>query len=252
MKNTLRQDSPKGRIFVVIFMTCLIGLGGTVSALGAGNSAQLRQGKRAFETGDFEKAFEHYTLAEEEQPQSAQAAYHLGTILYLQGNYHEALEAFQRVTPRDREIAVLATFSQGNSLARIGELEEKTNVSEALEYYWDSIGAYRRTLSLDPGFWDAAYNIEIVKYRIRNLLEMMDMLATADTLDSPQGTPQQDSGESSDSDSEYSQESTSDQSLGEEAEARDETAQDILKEEMQRRAEQNLSEGGRSNAARDW
>jgi Ca-activated chloride channel family protein len=240
------------RTLVVAAVLLLAFLGRGALAKGAGIPVHIRRGNKAFEEGDFEKAFEYYTLAEEEDPLSAQSLYHKGTVFYLQGNYHEALKAFQGVIPRDRELAVLATFNQGNSLARIGELEEKANPSEALEYYWESIGAYRRTLSLDPDFWDAAYNIEFVKNRIRTLLEMMNMLSRLENPSAVRRSPQQDQKGSDDSDGEYDQEGAADQPLAEEAQPRDETARDILNEESKRRAEQNPNQGGGSNAAKDW
>jgi tetratricopeptide (TPR) repeat protein len=233
-------------------MLLVYGAGGA-AALGAGSSAMINRGNRAFQQGDFEEAFEYYERAEEENPLSPRPLYNQGTVLYMQGNYHAALEAFKKVNPQSGELSILATYNQGNSLARIGELEEKSNPTEALEYYWDSIGAYRRTLSLDPDFWDAAHNIEVVKYRIRNLLAMMEMMSGGEMQeDAESGRIRDEDGTDGASPQEGDERDVMpDQSLGEESEPLDETARDILNDESERRAEQNL-DGVRSNADKDW
>jgi tetratricopeptide (TPR) repeat protein len=219
-------------------------------ALGASTSALINRGNRAFQNGDFEKAFQYYTQAGEKNPLSPLPFYSQGNVLYMQGNYHAALEAFQKVSPDDGELAVLATYNQGNSLARIGELEEKANPSEALQYYWKSIGAYRRTLSLDPQFWDASYNIEIVKYRIKSLLDL-DMIAQSGMQGETSALPHREEGETPQQRGD-TQDSVPDHASFDEPEPRDETAQEILNEESQRRAEQNPDQGVRSNATKDW
>ncbi len=235
-----------------IVMLCTVFMG-SWPAPAASISALINRGNRAFQKGDFEKAFQYYTQAEESDPLSPLPFYSQGNVLYMQGNYHEALEAFQKVSPDNGELAVLATYNQGNSLARIGELEEKANPSEAIEYYWKSIGAYRRTLSLDPEFWDASYNIEVVKYRIKSLLDkMMQSGMQEGTNASPQREARGSDGEDASRTERDSQDSIPYQPSFDEPEPRDETAQEILNEESQRRAEQNPAQGVQSNAIKDW
>jgi tetratricopeptide (TPR) repeat protein len=247
-----RQLRPRIVFFFAIFMICSV-FAGSGPALGASTSALLNRGNRAFQEGNFEKAFQYYTQAGEADPLSPLPVYSQGNVLYMQGNYHAALEAFQKVSPDDGELAVLATYNQGNSLARIGELEEKANPSDALEYYWKSIGAYRRTLSLDPGFWDASYNIEVVKYRIKSLLDLMTQSGTQEGSGaSPQREMRGSAGEEVPPAQGDTNGSVPGQPSFDEPEPRDETAQEILNEESQRRAEQNPDQGVRSNAIKDW
>jgi tetratricopeptide (TPR) repeat protein len=193
----------------------------------------------------------------------------MGVALVRQENYPAALTAFQSLSEADRKIAPLVHYNQGNVLARLGQMLVSEDPQSAVELYNRSLAAFQRALSLDPGLRPAAYNLEVVRTWIAELLDSgsdeggsgsqqngasgNDGNERRNGTPSPGDSPGENPGGSQSPDA--APEQPSDQPPQPELSApadnpwalRDETAQAILEEERRRREEEASWSGGDSS-----
>lgn len=174
MKSIVTRIPRKNGRFIIVLLAGIFSMSGSGFAFARGASRLVAEGNVAFLKGSLAEAAARYEDAREENPDSPVPLFNLGIVLYEQGNFPAALTAFQNIEPVNDELAPLIHYNQGNALARIGEMEESENPQEALEYYLKSVAAYKRVLSIDPGHVESAYNIEVVRTWIRDLLELME------------------------------------------------------------------------------
>lgn len=158
------------RTAAAAMMLCLFGFGAAVSAAAAGVAEQIRQGVVAYAGKHFVTAGKHFGSALARQPASPTAALDLGTAQYRAGKYRKALASFRRAAT-DRlasgRVQELANYDQGKALAKLGD--RARNPSTALGAYRKSVEAFHRALQIDPHLRNAAYNIEVVRRRMKRL-----------------------------------------------------------------------------------
>jgi tetratricopeptide (TPR) repeat protein len=110
---------------------------------------EISKGNESYREGKYEEAAKHYRSAEIDRPGSPVAAYNLGTALVTGKNYDEALpklgEAASKLAGPEQSKAL---YNIGNGLFGAGKFEE-------------AIGAYKKTLEVNPNDRDAKYNLEL-------------------------------------------------------------------------------------------
>ncbi len=142
------------------------------SPLGAGGSAELvAAGNEELASGAIAQATARYEEARQASPDSPVPLFNLGVALYRQGNFPAALTAFQEVHPRAPALAAKVHYNQGNALARLGQEQEESDPQAALDLYRAGLAAYRRALDIEPGFTQAAVNLEVVRSWVDRLLQ---------------------------------------------------------------------------------
>jgi tetratricopeptide (TPR) repeat protein len=242
-------------------------------ALARGAAELVGEGNAALKAGLLPDAISRYEAARERPGGGGVPLFHMGVALVLEENYPAALTAFQSIGGAEGDLAPLVHYNQGNVLARLGQSLAAEDAAASLELYRRSLGAYRRALSLDPDFLEAAYNLEVVRMWIAELQQQ----ARGGAESTPQGTtPQgQDDGERGSSPpGDNPQESPGGDAAPDQAPGgdpgpapqsggtasqdnpwavRDETARSILEEEHQRREEEANRTGGESSDGRpNW
>ncbi|QSA97378.1 MxaK protein [Methylococcus sp. EFPC2] len=102
-----------------------------------------------------------------EAPVLLARAAHLASL----GRYDDALDIYARVSDSEEvEVRQAALYDLGNlQLRRAAELAEKLETRRAVPLLELAKAAYRGALALDPGDWDAKYNLE---FAMRLLPEM--------------------------------------------------------------------------------
>ncbi|RME40322.1 MAG: tetratricopeptide repeat protein [Deltaproteobacteria bacterium] len=108
----------------------------------------LREGDRAYLSGDYPAAEEAYRKALEAEPDNAQARYNLGNALYQQGRLEEAAKEYEGAarSATQNEVAARAWHNLGNTFFRLEELEK-------------SIEAYKQALRRNPHDFDTKKNL---------------------------------------------------------------------------------------------
>ncbi len=130
-------------------------------------------GNEAFREGEFEKALALYDEASVELPESASVYFNRGAVLYKQENYEKASEAFRDAALRSKErvLSSRAKFNRGNCAFREAERQRDSDLKKAIEHCQESISFYGEAHDLDPGYHQAAENIEIVRLFMKVLLD---------------------------------------------------------------------------------
>ncbi len=126
-----------------------------LSAQGRGR-AQVAEGNRQYDGGNYEQAIEAYNKARSANPASAEVDYNLGNALYQKKDYEQALKRYETALQKseDPRLRAQTYYNMGNTLFRMNKLKE-------------SAAAYQQALRLDPGDEDAKYNLEYVRARLQ-------------------------------------------------------------------------------------
>jgi tetratricopeptide (TPR) repeat protein len=265
MKGNVKRIFIKNGRFIIVLLAVVFSMSGSGFAFARGASRSVAEGNAAFQKGSLAEASARYEDARGENPDSPVPLFNLGVVLYEQGNFPAALTAFQNIETIDDELTPFIHYNQGNAFARIGEMEESENPQEALEYYLKSVAAYKRVLSIEPGHMESAYNIEIVRTWIRDLVERMEKTSGtgSSSRSSPAGQNEQKSETSPGEQTEEQQAGQPENNNGGDTSPpqspaiphipqddtnvpRNETAQAILREEQQRREAEAQIRGGSS------
>jgi Ca-activated chloride channel family protein len=265
MKGDVKRILMKNGIYIVVLLAVVFFMSGPSFAFDRGASRLVEEGNAAFREGSLAEAAARYEDARKKNPDSPIPLFNLGVVLYEQGNFSAALAAFQNIETVNEELLPLVHYNQGNALARMGEMEESENPQEALECYLKSVAAYKRVLSIDPGHMESAYNIEVVRTWIKDLVERMEKTSGtgSSTPSSSSGQNEQKRETSPGEQNEEQKAGQPEQNNGTETSPqqpdaipsipkdditvpRDETAQAILREEQQRREAEARIRGGLS------
>ncbi len=127
----------------------------------------------ALAEGRFDEAVNLYHEAAAEAPESGGVYFNLGNALYRTGRYSEAAAAFEYAAS-----AAASEYTRGRSWYNIGncmvmsgrELQE-TDPQGAAEQCRQAAWFYRMALDYDPGFEDAAYNLELSQRMLARIQE---------------------------------------------------------------------------------
>ncbi len=119
----------------------------------------LQKGEKDEAAGAFEQALKFYRDAEIEKPESPELSYNLGNVMYQQEKYQDAQEKYYKALGSDEiEHQAWSWYNLGNTFYRSGK-------------YPEAIQAYEKCLDLTPDDEDAKYNLELVRKKMK---EMMD------------------------------------------------------------------------------
>ncbi len=118
-----------------------------------------QKGDKEQTASELEQALKYYRDAEIEKPESPALSYNLGNVMYQQEKYQDALDKYYKALGSD-DIAHQAWswYNLGNTFYRSGK-------------YPEAIQAYEKCLDLTPDDEDAKYNLELVRKKMK---EMMD------------------------------------------------------------------------------
>ena len=133
--------------FLILLSVVLVGwIGGWTRALKAGNEA--------YTDGDYHAAQTAFREAALQKPDSPLAHYNLGTALYRNERFNEAIEAFRESLSKhngDTEATLRLShiyYNLGNAEFKMGDLRR-------------AIDAYKHSLRLNPDDADAQHNLAL-------------------------------------------------------------------------------------------
>jgi tetratricopeptide (TPR) repeat protein len=110
---------------------------------------KAEEGNRLYDEKAYEEALRAYTEGQVAAPEAPEFHYDIGNVLYRQGKFDAAGEAFNRaLLSAPPSLAPLASYNLGNALFR-------------QERYEDAVKAFRRTLEVLPDDGDAKQNLEL-------------------------------------------------------------------------------------------
>ena len=133
--------------FLILLSVVLVGwIGGWTRALKSGN--------KAYTSGDYHVAKIAFREAALQKPDSPLAHYNLGTALYRNGQFNEAIEAFRESLSKHNQKAE-ATLRLAHIYYNLGNAEFKRgDLGRAID-------AYRHSLRLNPDDTDTQHNLAL-------------------------------------------------------------------------------------------
>lgn len=141
-------------VFLSVLMALLFGFVHADSFNG-----MVKKGNSAFTGGDFQKALEFYRQAEAERPETPELQYNIGSALYKEGKYEEAVDKLEKsFTTGDIHNEARGHYNLGNVYYRTGD-------------YQKAIASYQKALELAPEDIDAKYNLELARKMLKEQLK---------------------------------------------------------------------------------
>jgi Ca-activated chloride channel homolog len=151
-------------------------------------------GLRAYNEGRFAEAVGQFQRMLDAQGKSPALLYNLGVSLYKHGDNLEAADAFDAATLAGAkpELRLRCVYNEGNCLFRMAETMaqrgpdglsmDKETLTEMVALYARSKGCLRAVLKADPRFEKAAFNLELLKIRMREASQALKAADQAEQI----------------------------------------------------------------------
>ena len=128
----------------IVAFACLVATA-CGDAFGSNEAANAR-----YAAGDYQGALDRYRALQREQPDLPELAINAGNALHRLGAYARALTNYElALASADPKLQAIARYDRGNTLFRLGRLEEARE-------------AFTEVLRADPSDRDAKFNIEVI------------------------------------------------------------------------------------------
>ncbi len=115
----------------------------------------MNKGQKLYNSEDYQTATEQFRQAEVLKPDDPIASFNLGTALYKSQDYSKAVEKFsQSAATAEKKLKNESYYNLGNSQYRNQE-------------YAGALQSYKNALINDPTNFDAKYNFELSKIRLK-------------------------------------------------------------------------------------
>jgi tetratricopeptide (TPR) repeat protein len=128
----------------------------SISGVALGDYKKLTEkGNEAYTKSNMEEALKLYREAEIERPKQPVLDYNIGTALYNQNKYDEALQRYGKaVFSDDPKFQTDAFYNMGSTFFRA-------------EKYQEAIAAFQKCLETSPDDVDAKYNLELARKKLK-------------------------------------------------------------------------------------
>lgn len=137
------------RILIFILVACMS------TSVFADYRKLNKKGNEAYSKRDIEQALKYYQEAEIEKPQEPILEYNIGTALFDQAKYEDAVKRYSKALLTDDPAFQADTYyNLGSSFFRN-------------ERYAEAINAYQKCLELKPDDVDAKYNLELSRKKLK-------------------------------------------------------------------------------------
>jgi len=170
-----RMNMPRSAIPALAIAAALLFLTAAPAAAESARSL-VGKGNRSLERGDPDRAIESYERASVDAPESPVIALNMGNAHFLKGEWNAAREYFEKAALRSTDLGLEAKawYNMGNTAFRQAERQEDSDLEKSLEHYEEAVRFYRTALEKDPDLEDAAFNLEVTRLTIKNLLDRIN------------------------------------------------------------------------------
>lgn len=133
------------------------------------------EGNRLYDEGKYEEAVHKYGDGLIDAPESELLQFNMGTALYKQEKYSEAIASLSKVASAgDDQWTARAAYNLGNSYYRLGKNSEESDPQAAIQSYEQALAAYKRAMGVAPQDADAKFNHEFVAKKLADLKKRLE------------------------------------------------------------------------------
>jgi len=166
----------------LMFQALLVGA--VMLPFGGGAHRKTEQGNRSYLEGNLDDALRFYTDAQVDLPEAPELVYDIGNVLYRQGDFQGAAEAYTKaLLAGPRELVGPSAYNLGNARFQLEEYEE-------------AVRSFERAVRSDPADLASKRNLELA---LRALQEQQ-------SNEEPQSSPDGEEGEEGEEDQQQQQE----------------------------------------------
>ena len=151
-------------LFVLFLPACLL----------AASSADLvEQGNKEFARGKLDAALKLYDKANVDAPESAEIYFNKGAAYFRKGDLAKAREMFDRAALKTKDLSLEARgqYNLGNCAYQEAMKQKDSDLKKCLQQMTTAITHFQKALKLAPGLKDAAYNIEITRLKMKDIMD---------------------------------------------------------------------------------
>jgi hypothetical protein len=136
----------------------------------------VKKGNRSLDREKLDEALEYYERASIEAPESPIVAFDKGLAYLKKEQYASAREHFENAAlgSDDLHLEAMAWYNMGNTAFGQARRQEDSDLEKALEHYREAVGFYQTALEKDPELEDAAFNLEVTRLTIKDLLDRIN------------------------------------------------------------------------------
>lgn len=173
----LKEAPYQSNVFLLFAMAVIFG---HFSTLASDARKKTDAARTLYEKEDFTaaaKAFEEaIPEAEHEKLDPAPLYYNRGNALYKDGQFSEAMHAYERALRTDRiDIQSDTYFNRGNSLMNVAAMQEQQQqLDKAVQTTEQALEAYENSLMLAPENNDAKINLELALKEIQRRKKLLE------------------------------------------------------------------------------
>ena len=143
-------------------------------AVSSVQASESRQAKKAYEKNDYQAAADTYQKGLMKNPESDVLNYGMGTTLYKQEKYPEAIQHLEKsLLSNNPDLQSWAHYNLGNAYYRDGIHQENMNLPQTVQQLEKSLEQYSGALKHNDKDEDAKYNYEFVKKELERLKEKL-------------------------------------------------------------------------------
>lgn len=218
---------------------------------------KVNAGNEYYKAAEYEQAINKYKDALLDDPLSEIALFNEADALFKMEKYEEARQGYQKIlATKDLNLASQTHFNIGNTFFKEDKLTE-------------SIESYKRALELSPNDFDAKYNLELARAKLKEQSEKQQQNPDQNQQNQQQNKDQQQSAQNEENQDQQQQEQQQEQQAEEEQQQQEqqqaqEREEEINKDEAERilnalkadeqKAQENKPpvKGSRRMRGKDW
>lgn len=193
------------------------------------------KGNKALTEDKAEEALKYYKDAEVEKPKQPVLDYNIGTALYKQNKYPEALQRYTRALETDDpKFQADAYYNAGNTLFRA-------------QRYAEAINAYKKSLEINADDADAKYNLELARVKLKEQAQKQDKQQQNQQDQQDNQDQQQDQQQQQQQDQQQQDQQQNSQEQQDKQKQQEQQQQQSQQEEDQEQQQQDVQQDGDQN-----
>lgn len=134
------------------------------------------QGNKLYMQGNFNEALNKYDRALVETPEALRPKFNKANSYYKLDDLSKAMDLYREVAAESKDMGLVAKakYNLGNSYFQQGIKQRDSNLQKAVDDLKTAIDSWRGTLDIEPENKKAAKNIEVARLIIKDIMDQLN------------------------------------------------------------------------------